>query len=52
MRTITATARGAAFLAIAPGVVAGLVPWRLTRWQTGADWPPPVPRPQRCPVCL
>src|SRR5690348_14110364 len=42
MRTITATAGSAAFLAIAPGVVAGLVPWWLTRWQPGADWPVPV----------
>src|SRR6185503_12673568 len=28
------------FLVVAPGVVAGLVPWWLTGWQTGATrWP-------------
>ena len=42
MRTITATAGSAAFLAIAPGVVAGLVPWWLTGWRTGAAYPVPV----------
>jgi protein-S-isoprenylcysteine O-methyltransferase Ste14 len=29
----------ALFLIVAPGVVAGLVPWWLTGWQTGATWP-------------
>jgi protein-S-isoprenylcysteine O-methyltransferase Ste14 len=29
-----------AFLLIAPGVVAGLVPWLLTGWATDAWWPP------------
>jgi protein-S-isoprenylcysteine O-methyltransferase Ste14 len=42
MRKITATAGSAAFLVIAPGVVAGLVPWWLTSWQQGAEWPAPV----------
>jgi protein-S-isoprenylcysteine O-methyltransferase Ste14 len=42
MRTITATAGSAAFLAIAPGVVAGLVPWQLTGWQVGAAYPAPA----------
>ena len=28
------------FLVVAPGVVAGLVPWWLTGWQPGATWPP------------
>jgi len=42
MRTITATAGSAAFLAIAPGVVAGLVPWWLTGWRMGAAYPAPV----------
>jgi protein-S-isoprenylcysteine O-methyltransferase Ste14 len=29
-----------AFLLIAPGVIAGLVPWLLTGWETHAWWPP------------
>jgi protein-S-isoprenylcysteine O-methyltransferase Ste14 len=29
-----------AFLLIAPGVVAGLVPWLLTGWEAHAWWPP------------
>jgi protein-S-isoprenylcysteine O-methyltransferase Ste14 len=33
----------AAFLVIAPGVAAGLVPWWLTRWQMDAAFPVPVP---------
>jgi protein-S-isoprenylcysteine O-methyltransferase Ste14 len=35
-----AVAGSFAFLLIAPGVVAGLVPWLLTGWQTHAWWPP------------
>jgi protein-S-isoprenylcysteine O-methyltransferase Ste14 len=42
MRTITATAGSAAFLLIAPGVVAGLVPWWLTGWRMGVPFPAPV----------
>src|SRR5260370_23802707 len=42
MRKITATAGTAVFLVIAPGVVAGLVPWWLTGWRTGAAYPVPV----------
>ena len=42
MRTITATAGSAVFLVIAPGVVAGLVPWWLTGWRMGAAYPVPV----------
>ena len=42
MRKITATTGSAAFLVIAPGVVAGLVPWWLTGWQAGAGYPAPV----------
>jgi protein-S-isoprenylcysteine O-methyltransferase Ste14 len=42
VRKITAAAGSAVFLVIAPGVVAGLVPWWLTRWQTGAAFPVPV----------
>ena len=33
MRRPTAAAGSALFFAIAPGVVAGLIPWWLTRWQ-------------------
>ena len=33
MRKPTAAAGSALFFAVAPGVVAGLVPWWLTRWQ-------------------
>ncbi len=42
MRKITATAGSAVFLVIAPGVVAGLVPWWLTGWQMGAAYPAPA----------
>src|SRR5215469_1682223 len=42
MRTITATAGSAAFLVIAPGVVAGLVPWCLTGWRMGVPFTAPV----------
>ncbi len=43
MRRPTAAAGSALFFAIAPGVVAGLVPWWLTRWQVRGrltDWVP------------
>jgi protein-S-isoprenylcysteine O-methyltransferase Ste14 len=43
MRTTAAAAGSAVFFALAPGTVAGLVPWLLTRWQSGAPlsawWP-------------
>src|SRR5258708_33216923 len=39
---ITAPAGTAVFLVIAPGAVAGLVPWWLTGWRTGAAYPAPV----------
>ena len=42
MRRMTAIAGSAVFLVIAPGVVAGLVPWWLTGWRTGAGYPAPV----------
>ena len=42
MRTITAIVGSAVFLLIAPGVVAGLVPWWLTGWRMGAAYPAPV----------
>jgi protein-S-isoprenylcysteine O-methyltransferase Ste14 len=39
MRKTSAAAGSAVFLVIAPGVVAGLVPWWLTQWQMGAAYP-------------
>ncbi|MCD6021432.1 MAG: Isoprenylcysteine carboxyl methyltransferase family protein [Actinomycetia bacterium] len=30
------------FFLLAPGVVAGLIPWLLTRWRVGVDYPWPV----------
>ena len=42
MRKLPAIAGSAVFLVIAPGVVAGLVPWWLTGWRTGAGYPAPV----------
>jgi protein-S-isoprenylcysteine O-methyltransferase Ste14 len=43
MRRPTAAAGSALFFAVAPGVVAGLVPWWLTRWRVRgplAHWAP------------
>jgi len=42
MRTAAAVAGSSLFFAVAPGVVAGVVPWAITRWE-GADPPWPVP---------
>jgi protein-S-isoprenylcysteine O-methyltransferase Ste14 len=42
MRTAAAAAGSSLFFALAPGVVAGVVPWALTGWQA-ADPPWPVP---------
>src|SRR6516225_1625466 len=42
MRRMTAAAGSTVFLLIAPGVVAGLVPWWLTQWRVGATCPVPV----------
>jgi protein-S-isoprenylcysteine O-methyltransferase Ste14 len=42
MRRPTAAAGSALFFAVAPGVVAGLVPWLLTDWETVAEWWPPL----------
>jgi protein-S-isoprenylcysteine O-methyltransferase Ste14 len=42
MRKMTAAAGTAVFLVIAPGVVAGLVPWWLTGWRMGSASPVPV----------
>jgi protein-S-isoprenylcysteine O-methyltransferase Ste14 len=38
MRRPAAAAGSAVFLALAPGVVAGVVPWLLTGWDVRADW--------------
>lgn len=42
MRKITAAAGSVAFAVVAPGFVAGLVPWWLTGWQQGVGYPLPV----------
>jgi protein-S-isoprenylcysteine O-methyltransferase Ste14 len=43
MRTVAAAAGSTLFFALAPGVVAGLVPWLLTGWDTAdPPWPWPV----------
>jgi protein-S-isoprenylcysteine O-methyltransferase Ste14 len=42
MRKPTAVAGSVTFLLAAPGVVAGLVPWWLTRWRAGAGYPLPL----------
>jgi len=42
MQKMNAVAGSAGFLVIAPGVVAGLVPWWLTGWQAGTAFPLPV----------
>jgi protein-S-isoprenylcysteine O-methyltransferase Ste14 len=38
MRRNVAAVGSAAFFALAPGTVAGLFPWLLTRWQPGASF--------------
>jgi protein-S-isoprenylcysteine O-methyltransferase Ste14 len=38
MEKPAAAAGSALFLALAPGVVAGVVPWLLTGWDASADW--------------
>jgi len=43
MRRLTAATASAVFFALAPGTVAGLIPWRLTGWQIRgplAHWAP------------
>jgi protein-S-isoprenylcysteine O-methyltransferase Ste14 len=40
MRFATAAAGSSAFFALAPGVVAGVVPWWLTGWDAEPVWPP------------
>ena len=39
MRKAIAAAGSAAFFALAPGVMAGLVPWWLTGWEAEHTWP-------------
>jgi protein-S-isoprenylcysteine O-methyltransferase Ste14 len=39
MRTVKAAVGSVAFLVVAPGVVAGLVPWLLTRWEVEEPLP-------------
>ena len=40
MRTSTAAAGSSVFFALAPGVVAGVVPWWLTGWEAEPIWLP------------
>src|SRR5213595_1721872 len=40
MRRIRAAIGSAVFFALAPGVVAGVVPWLLTRWHAHLWWTP------------
>jgi protein-S-isoprenylcysteine O-methyltransferase Ste14 len=42
MRRSTATIGSTVFFAVAPGTVAGLLPWLLTKWHTQARWWLPV----------
>jgi protein-S-isoprenylcysteine O-methyltransferase Ste14 len=40
MRRSTAAAGSSLFFALAPGVVAGVVPWAITGWEFEPVWPP------------
>jgi len=40
MRKWDAAAGSSLFMALAPGTVAGLIPWWLTHWEAGGWWPP------------
>jgi protein-S-isoprenylcysteine O-methyltransferase Ste14 len=40
MRKSAAASGSAAFMALAPGTIAGLVPWILTGWHGSSWWPP------------
>jgi protein-S-isoprenylcysteine O-methyltransferase Ste14 len=42
VRRPTAAAGSALFFALAPGVVAGVIPWALTGWETESEWWPPL----------
>jgi protein-S-isoprenylcysteine O-methyltransferase Ste14 len=39
MKRLTAALGSAVFFIVAPCVVAGVVPWLLTRWEFGPPWP-------------
>jgi protein-S-isoprenylcysteine O-methyltransferase Ste14 len=43
MRRPTAAIGSAVFFALAPGVVVGVIPWLLTRWQAGEPLPYWIP---------
>jgi protein-S-isoprenylcysteine O-methyltransferase Ste14 len=40
MRTAAAAAGSSIFFALAPGVVAGVIPWAVTGWEFQPVWPP------------
>lgn len=42
MRRTNAALGSIGFFLLAPGIVAGVIPWWLTGWQVGRDWPLPV----------
>ena len=42
MRRPSAAAGSALFFAVAPGVVAGLLPWMITGWAVESEWWPPL----------
>jgi protein-S-isoprenylcysteine O-methyltransferase Ste14 len=42
VRRPSAAAGSALFFAAAPGVVAGVIPWALTGWETESAWWPPL----------
>jgi protein-S-isoprenylcysteine O-methyltransferase Ste14 len=42
MRKTSAAAGSAVFLVVAPGLVAGLIPWLLTGWHAGIPYPAAV----------
>jgi protein-S-isoprenylcysteine O-methyltransferase Ste14 len=42
VRKPSAAAGSALFFAVAPGVVAGLIPWLVTGWEVAAEWWPPL----------
>jgi protein-S-isoprenylcysteine O-methyltransferase Ste14 len=39
MRRTSASLGSIAFFLLAPGIVAGAIPWLLTGWRVGRDWP-------------
>jgi protein-S-isoprenylcysteine O-methyltransferase Ste14 len=42
VRRPSAAAGSALFFAAAPGTIAGLIPWAITRWEVEAEWWPPL----------